>query len=131
MANPPDPDVDELLHRLHAAGNADGRHPANLASAWTDATQLQDVLLVSPDRRFAYLYRVPSPPFPSNAAHDSWYACNLYVQDVSTCHTVAQCLARFGIAHDRYALWQALSLTGEPVDPTTAPVQAVCLVSKP
>ncbi len=126
MANPPDPDLDELLHRLHAAGHADGRHPA---SAWTDATQLQDVLLVSPDRRVAYLYRVPSPPFPSNAAHDSWYACNLYVQDVSDCHTLADCLARFGIVHDQHARWQPLSSSGEPVDLATAPVQAVCLVA--
>jgi hypothetical protein len=124
MANPPDPDVDELLHRLHAAGNADGPYLANPASIWTDATELHDVLLVSPDRRVAYLYRVPSPPFPSNAAHDSWYACNLYVQDVSTCHTLADCLARFGIRRN-----QALSLAGEPVDPATTPVQAVCLVS--
>jgi hypothetical protein len=120
MTNP----IPALLHQLHAAGN-----PANLASAWTDATQLQDVLLVSPDRRFAYLYRVPAPPFPSNAAHDSWYACHLYVQDVSDCHTLAQCLACFGIVHDQHAGWQPLSPSGQPVDPATAPLQTVCLVA--
>jgi hypothetical protein len=125
MANPPAHDpVPALLHQLHAAGN-----PANLASAWTDATQLQDVMLLSPDRRFAYLYRVPAPPFPSNAAHSSYYSCNLYVQNVEACRTVADCLARFGIVHDRYATWKALSPTGQPVDPATAPVQAVCLVA--
>ena len=126
MANPPDPDVDELLHRLHAAGNADGPYLANPASIWTDATQLQDVLLVSPDRRVAYLYRVPAPPFPSNASHSSYYPCYLYVQDVSDCHTLADCLACFNISRN-----QALSLAGQPVDPATAPVQTVCLVSAP
>ena len=125
MANPPAHDpVPALLHQLHAAGN-----PGTTVHAWTDATQLQDVLLVSPDRRVAYLYRVPAPPFPSNAAHDSWYACNLYVQDVSTCHTLADCLACFGIVHDQYARWQPLSPSGEPIDLTAAPSQTVCLVS--
>jgi hypothetical protein len=128
--NPPDPDVHELLNRLHAAGNADGRHPANLASIWTDATQLQDVMLVSPDRLFAYLYRIPSPPFPSSASHSSYYSCNLYVRDVEACRTLAACLECFGIVHDQYARWQPLSPSGEPVDLATAPVQTVCLVSR-
>jgi hypothetical protein len=86
-------------------------------------------MLVSPDRCFAYAYRIPAPPFPSNAAHSSYYPCVLYVQNVSACRTLAHCLACFNIVHDRNATWKALSLAGEPVDPATAPVQAVCLVS--
>jgi len=122
MANP----IPALLDQLHAAGN-----PGTTGHAWTDATQLETVMLLSPDRRLAYLYRVPSPPFPSNAAHNSWYACNLYVQNVEACRTVADCLARFNIEHDRHASWKALTLAGQPVDPAAAPVQAVCLVSAP
>jgi hypothetical protein len=120
MANP----IPALLHQLHAAGN-----PATTFHAWTDDTQLQDVLLVSPDRRFAYLYRIPSPPFPSSASHRKYYSCNLYVRDVEACRTLAECLACFAIEHDQYARWQPLSPSGEPVDLATAPVQTVCLVS--
>jgi hypothetical protein len=125
MANPPAHDpVPGLLHQLHAAGN-----PATTFSRWTAATQVQDVMLVSPDLAFAYLYRIPAPPFPSNASHSSYYSCNLYVQNVETCRTVADCLARFGIEHDRYALWQPLSPSGQPIDLATAPVQTVFLIS--
>jgi hypothetical protein len=123
MANPPAHDpVPALLHQLHAVENpAPG--PTQVR-AWTDATQLETVVLVSPDRCFAYAFRIPAPPFPSNAAHSPYYSCYLYVQNVSDCHTLADCLARFGISRN-----QALSLAGEPVDPATAPVQTVCLVS--
>ncbi len=125
MANPPAHDpVPALLHQLQASGN-----PGAVVHAWTDATQLETVVLVSPDLRVAYAYRIPAPPFPSNAAHSSYYPCVLYVQDVSACRTLAHCLACFGIVHDRYATWKALSLAGEPVDPATAAVQTVCLVS--
>jgi hypothetical protein len=116
--------VPALLHQLHAAAN-----PATTVHAWTDATQLQDVMLVSADRRVAYLYRVPSPPFPSNASHSPYYSCNLYVQNVEACRTLAHGLASFGIVHDRQATWKALTPAGQPVDPATAPVQTVCLVS--
>ncbi len=130
MANPPAHDpVPALLHQLHAVENP---APApTQVRAWTDATQLETVVLVSPDRCFAYAFRIPVPPFPSNAAHSSYYPCVLYVQDVSACQTLADCLACFGIVRDHHSQWQALSPAGQPVDPATAPVQAVCLVSAP
>jgi hypothetical protein len=122
MANPPAHDpVPALLHQLHAAGN-----PGAIVHAWTDATQLETVVLVSPDRRVAYAFRIPAPPFPSNAAHSPYYSCYLYVQNVSDCHTLADCLAQFNIGH---AGSTVLSPAGQPVDPATAPVQTVCLVA--
>jgi hypothetical protein len=127
MANPPAHDpVPALLHQLHAVEN-----PGAIVHAWTDATQLETVVLVSPDRCFAYAFRIPAPPFPSNAAHSAYYSCYLYVQDVSDCQTLADCLARFGIKRDHHSQWQALSPAGQPVDPATAPVQTVCVVAAP
>jgi hypothetical protein len=116
--------VTELLHQLNRTIN-----PGN---TWDGNTQIQDVMFVSPDRKYAWLFRIPlQEPFPSNDRHEYYYACNLYIQEVSELQTVGECLERFGIKLDQYTAFQVLNIIGEHiVDPTQAPVQTVCLTSK-
>ncbi len=115
----------ELLHQLNRTINPD--------NTWDANTQIQDVMFVSPDRKFAWLFRIPprEQVFPSNGTHLDYYNCNLYIHDVSEFHTVSECLQSFGIIQNRYSDFQVINIIGELIiDPTQAPVQTVCLTSK-
>ncbi len=117
--------VTELLHKLNMTINPD--------NTWDANTQIQDVMFVSPDRKFAWLFRIPSQEqiFPSNGAHLQYYNCNLYIHDVSDFHTVSECLESFGIKQDMDSDFQVLNIIGELIiDPRQAPIQTVCLTSK-
>lgn len=117
-------EVPTLLHRLYMTVNS--------ANTWDDNTHIQDVMLVSPDRKCAWLFRIAPNErvFPSNVAHADYYDCNLYIHDVSECETVSQCLQGFGIQLDQYTDFEVLNIMGELIDPTQALVQTVYLKSK-
>ena len=117
--------VTELLHQLNRTIN-----PGN---TWNGNTQIRDVMFVSPDRTFAWLFRI-SPRgqvFPSNDRHEEDHNCKLYIHNVSQFHTVSECLQDFHIIPDSYSDFQVINIIGELIiDPTQAPVQTVCLISK-
>ena len=112
-----------LLQQLHVAASPDNQ--------WRDNTCIQDVMFLTPDLKFAWLFRIQpqGPVFPSNATHQSYHPCMLYVQDVSACQTVQACLHTFNIRIDSHSDFQVLNSIGEPIDPTQAPVQTVVLTS--
>jgi hypothetical protein len=118
-------EVTELLHQLNMTINPD--------NTWNANTQIQDVMFVSPDRKFAWLFRI-SPQeqvFPSNGTHFQYFNCHLYIHDVSQFHTVSECLQSFGIIQDTDSAFQVINIIGELIiDPTQAPIQTVCLTSK-
>ncbi len=118
-------EVTELLHQLNMTINPD--------NTWNANTQIQDVMFVSPDRKFAWLFRI-SPQeqvFPSNDRHEQYHTCNLFIREVSECYTVGECLARFNIVLDKWSAVQVINIIGELIiDPTQAPIQTVCLTSK-
>jgi len=116
--------VTALLHQLSMTVNS--------ANTWDDNTQIRDVMLVSPDCKFAWLFRIDrnEQGFPSNLVHADYYNCHLYIHEVSECHTVSECLQGFYVQLDNYSDFQVLNIIGEVIDPTQVPVQTVCLKSK-
>jgi hypothetical protein len=116
--------VPELLHQLNMTINPD--------NTWKVNTQIQNVMFVSPDLQFAWLFRITPQEqvFPSNDTHYPYFNCHLYVRDVSQVHTVSKCLERFGIGQED-SDFQVINIIGELIeDPTQAPTQTVCLTSK-
>ena len=115
----------DLLHRLQMTVSTNNKWDAN--------TQIQNVMFVSPDRQFAWLFRI-SPQgrvFPSSGTCPSDHNCHLYIHNVSACQTVSECLTGFGIRVDQWSDFQVLNSIGEPIHPATAHVQTVVLKSKP
>ena len=113
-----------LLHRLHMTANPDNMWDAN--------TQIQNVMFVSPDRKFAWLFRIDPQGnvFPSGGTCPSDHNCHLYIHNVEACRTVSACLTGFGIHIDQCSGFEVLNSIGEPIDPNTAHVQTVVLKSK-
>jgi len=116
------PHVGALLRQLHTAANPDPQ--------WDDNAQIRDVMFVSPDRHFAWLFRIEpnGQEFPHNT-NTGYHNCNLYIRDVRTCGTVSECLGRFSIIPEG-SDFQVLNSIGELIDPAIAPVQTVVLKSK-
>lgn len=99
---------------------------------WGANTQIQDVMFVPPDRRFAWLFRIEpvGQVYPSSVINNGYYKCNLYIHDVSSYETVSACLQSFGIEEDNVSDFEVLNSIGELIDPTTAHIQTVVLKSK-
>ena len=114
-----------LLHRLHMTANPDNMWDAN--------TQIQNVMFVSPDRKFAWLFRIDPQGnvFPSGGTCPSDHNCHLYIHNVSACKTVNECLQSFAIdVADNGSGFQVLNSIGKLIDPEQAHVQTVVLKSK-
>ena len=114
-----------LLNQLYTTANPDNMWDAN--------TQIQNVMFVSPDRQFAWLFRIEPQGnvFPSSGRCPSDHNCHLYIKNVSACETVSACLQNFGIdTEDKRSDFQVLNSIGEPIHPATAHVQTVVLKSK-
>ena len=117
-------EVTELLHQLSRNVNADNQ--------WEDRSQIQDMMVVTPDCQFAWLFRIEPMDniFPSNVNKNAYAKCHLHIQNVSTCRTVSECLQGYHITIDKWSSFVVLNNKGEFIDPATAPVQAVILKSK-
>ena len=115
--------MSDLLHQLSRTVNAD---------KWEDNGQIQDIMFVTPDRQFAWLFRIEPTGgmFPSSANSNGCYKCTFYVRNVSACNTISECLQGFGITVQDGCDFQVLNDNGELIDPAQAPVQTVVLKSK-
>ena len=115
-------EVTDLLHQLNMTVNAE----------WDDKSQIQDIMFVTPDRQFAWLFMIEATGsvFPSSVTHNGREKCNLYIHDISQCNTVTECLQKCAIKVDNWSGFQVLNSNGELIDPATAPVQAIILKSK-
>ena len=116
-------EVSDLLHQLSRTVNAD---------IWEDNSQIQDIMFVTPDRQFAWLFRIEPTGgmFPSSANSNGCYKSTFYVRNVSSCNTISECLQGFGITVQDGCGFQVLNDNGELIDPAQAPVQAIILKSK-
>ena len=119
-----DGQMTDLLHRLQMTVSTNNKWDAN--------TQIQNVMFVSPDRQFAWLFRIEAQGnvFPSSGTCPSDHNCHLYIHNVEACRTVSACLTGFGIHIDNLSGFEVLNSIGEPIDPNTAHVQTVVLKSK-
>ena len=117
-------ELTDLLHQLNRTVHAD--------NTWEDRSQIQDIMVVTPDRQFAWLFRIEPMDniFPSNVNKYAYSKCNLHIQNVSTYRTVSECLQGYNIAIDKWSSFVVLNNKGELIDPAQAPVQAVVLKSK-
>ena len=116
-------EVTDLLHQLNMTVNAE----------WDDKSQIQDIMFVTPDRQFAWLFRIEPTGgmFPSSANSNGCYKSTFYVKSVYSCNTISECLQGFGITVQDGCGFQVLNDNGELINPATAPVQTVVLISKP
>ena len=118
----------DLLHQLNMTGHADNTWD----DTWDDTSQIQDIMFVTPDRRFAWLFRIEpeGQVFPSSVTNNEREKCNLYIQDISRCNTVIECLDKLTIKVDKWSGFVVLNSNGELIDPAQARVQTVVLKSK-
>ena len=116
--------VTDLLHQLHMTGHADNK--------WDNTSQIQDIMFVTPDRQFAWLFRIEpeGQVFPSSVTNNEPEKCNLYIHDISGCNTVLECLDKLTISVDKWSDFVVLNSNGELLDPAQARVQTVVLKSR-
>jgi hypothetical protein len=116
--------VTDLLHQLNMNGHADNK--------WDDASQIQDIMFVTPDRQFAWLFRIEPEGgvFPSSVNNNGYDKCNLYIHNVSACRTVSECLQAYNITIDNWSGFVVLNSNGELIDPAQARVQTIVIKSK-
>ena len=115
-------EVSDLLHQLSRTVNAD--------NLWGDQSQIQSIVLVTPSRQFAWLFRIEptSGVFPSNANYNGCYKANFYIFNVSSYNTMNEFLLERGFqVHDGCG-FQVLDINGKLIDPAIAPVQTVVLI---
>ena len=99
---------------------------------WHDTSQIQDIMFVTPDRQFAWLFRIEpeGQVFPSSVTNNEREKCNFYIHDISGCNTVIECLHKLTIKVDKWSGFVVLNSNGELIDPAQARVQTVVLKSR-